>query len=116
MHSARQETKRIQAKIEACLEQGITTLDQADIYGAYGAQALLGNALRDAPGLRDKVEIISKCGIIAPMGRYAEKPVKYYDTSRTHIQAAVETSLKEMSVEQIDLLLIHRPDPFMDHH
>ena len=107
--------KHIQAKIEACLEQGITTLDQADIYGAYGAQALLGDAFRDAPGLRDKVEIISKCGIIAPMGRYAKKPVKYYDTSRAHIQAAVETSLREMSIDQIDLLLIHRPDPFMDH-
>mgnify|MGYP001800691131 CR=1 FL=1 len=107
--------KHIQAKIEACLAQGITPLDQADIYGAYGAQTLLGNTLKNAPGLRDKVEIVSKCGIIAPMGRYAEKPVKYYDTSREHIQASVEASLQEMSIEQIDLLLIHRPDPFMDH-
>ena len=39
----------VQAKIEACLEQGITTMDQADIYGDYGAEAVLGGALRAAP-------------------------------------------------------------------
>ncbi|MEM9572984.1 MAG: aldo/keto reductase [Pseudomonadota bacterium] len=106
----------IQAKIEACLETGITTLDQADIYGAYGAEALLGAALKDSPGLRDQVEIVTKCGIIAPMGRYAEKSVKYYDTGRTHIHQSVDLSLQLMGLEQIDLLLIHRPDPMMDHH
>ena len=105
----------IQAKIEACLEQGITTLDQADIYGAYGAEALLGAALKESPGLRDKVEIVTKCGIVAPMGRYADKTVKYYDTGRAHIEQSVEQSLQLMGLEQIDLLLIHRPDPMMDH-
>jgi predicted oxidoreductase len=34
----------VQAKVEACLAQGITTMDQADIYGDYGAEALLGAA------------------------------------------------------------------------
>lgn len=106
----------IQAKIEACLETGITTLDQADIYGAYGAEALLGAALKDSPGLRDQVEIVTKCGIIAPMGRHADKSVKYYDTGRTHIHQSVDLSLQLMGLEQIDLLLIHRPDPMMDHH
>ena len=107
--------RHIQAKLEACLEQGITTLDQADIYGAYGAEALLGEALKSAPGLRDQLEIVTKCGIVAPMGRYADKPVKYYDTGRAHIQQSVEASLSLMGIEQIDLLLIHRPDPMMDH-
>jgi predicted oxidoreductase len=106
--------KHIQAKIEACLAQGVTTLDQADIYGDYGAEALLGEALKHAPALRDKVEIVTKCGIIAPIGRYADKRVKYYDTSRAHIQHSVDLSLQLMNIEQIDLLLIHRPDPFMD--
>ena len=41
--------------------------------------------------------------------------VKYYDTSREHIEASVDLSLSLMNIEQIDLLLIHRPDPFMDH-
>ena len=109
-------TANVQAKIEACLEQGITSMDQADIYGDYGAEEILGACLSDAPGLRDKIEIITKCDIVAPIGRYSDARIKYYDTSRAHIEKSVEYSLRLMNIEQIDLLLIHRPDPFMDHH
>ncbi len=105
----------VQRKIETCLAQGITTMDQADIYGGYTAEAILGDALRAAPGLRDKIEIVTKCDIIAPVGRYAEARVKYYDTSARHITASVEQSLGAMGIDVIDLLLIHRPDPLMDH-
>jgi predicted oxidoreductase len=106
----------VEAKIQACLEQGITTFDQADIYGDYGAEAILGGALKANASLREKMEIVTKCDIVAPIGRYSDKPCKYYDTSRAHIEQSVETSLSEMGIEQIDLLLIHRPDPLMDHH
>lgn len=105
----------VEAKIQACLDQGITTFDQADIYGGYAAEAVLGNALRANPSLRQKMEIVTKCDIIAPAGRYANAKVKYYDTSRAHILKSVDTSLTEMAIDHIDLLLIHRPDPFMDH-
>lgn len=60
----------VQAKIEACLAQGITTMDQADIYGGYTAEAILGAAFKASPSLRDKVELVTKCDIVAPMGRY----------------------------------------------
>jgi predicted oxidoreductase len=40
--------------------------------------------------------------------------VKHYDTSRRHVTESAETSLRLLGVERIDLLLIHRPDPFMD--
>ncbi|MEM1429845.1 MAG: aldo/keto reductase [Pseudomonadota bacterium] len=106
----------VQAKVEACLEQGITTLDQADIYGGYTAEAILGAAFKAAPALRDKIEIVTKCDIVAPAGRYAGAPLKYYDTSTQHIAQSIDHSLSEMAIERIDLLLIHRPDPFMDHH
>ncbi|MGY3438920.1 MULTISPECIES: aldo/keto reductase [unclassified Marinovum] len=106
----------VEAKINACLDQGITTLDQADIYGGYAAEAVLGGAFRANPGLRHRVEIVTKCDIVAPMGRYADKSVKYYDTSRAHIEASVEHSLADMAIDHIDMLLIHRPDPLMDHH
>jgi len=105
----------IQAKIEACLAQGITTLDQADIYGGYMAEELLGAAFKAAPALRDTCEIVTKCDIVAPAGRYSDARVKHYDTSRAHIEASVEHSLRLMNIERIDLLLIHRPDPMMDH-
>ena len=105
----------VQAKIESCLAQGITTMDQADIYGGYMAEEVLGNALKGTT-LRDQIEIVTKCDIVAPAGRHAAAPVKYYDTSRAHITASVDASLRLMEIEQIDVLLIHRPDPMMDHH
>ena len=106
----------VQAKIEACLAQGITTLDQADIYGGYAAEEVLGTALKAAPALKEQIEVVTKCDIVAPMGRYADAGVKYYDTSRAHILASVDHSLRLMDIDKIDTLLIHRPDPMMNHH
>ncbi len=106
----------VQAKVEACLEQGLTTMDHADIYGEYMVEEIFGAMLRAAPWLRDRMEIVTKCDIVAPAGRYATAPVKHYDTSRAHILASVEHSLRLLGTDTIDLLLIHRPDPFMDHH
>ena len=108
--------KHVQAKIEACLAQGITTMDQADIYGGYMAEEIMGNALRAAPALKDQIEIVSKCDIVISAGRYAGAGVKYYDTSAAHVTASVDHSLRLMGVDRIDTLLIHRPDPLMDHH
>ncbi len=105
----------VQAKIEACLAQGITSFDLADIYGGYTAEAIFGAALHAAPGLRDRMEIVTKCGIVAPIGRHAAARVKHYDTTAGHIRASVEASLRDLHTDRIDLLLIHRPDPLMDH-
>ena len=106
----------VETKIQACLAQGITTFDQADIYGGYVAEAVLGGALKANPSLRLQMEIVTKCDIVAPAGRYADKRVKYYDTSRAHIESSVECSLRDMGIDHIDMLLIHRPDPLMDHN
>ena len=107
---------KVSNKINLCLEQGITTFDQADIYGDYSAEALFGRALKENKSLRNKMEIVTKCGIVAPCGKYSDVPVKYYDTSKKHINASVNASLKNMNIDHIDMLLIHRPDPFMDHY
>lgn len=106
--------QKLQSKIEACLEQGITTFDQADIYGGYTSETLLGETLKQAPHLRDSMEIITKCDIVAPIGIYSDKKIKHYDTSAQHINSSVERSLSQMAIDQIDLLLLHRPDPLMD--
>lgn len=103
----------VRAKVEACLAQGITTIDHADIYGGYTVEALFGAALRDT-GLRDRIEIVTKCGIVMPKGDYAAARLKHYDTSYRHITASVHRSLRLLGTDRIDLLLIHRPDPFMD--
>ena len=109
------DAKSVTDKINLCLDQGITTFDQADIYGDYSAEAIFGIALKEDKSLRNKIEIVTKCGIVAPCGKYADVPVKYYDTSKKHIDASVNASLKNMNIDYIDMLLIHRPDPYMDH-
>jgi predicted oxidoreductase len=104
----------VQAKLESCLSQGITSFDQADIYGDYASEKILGNALKASPALRDQMEIITKCDIMLISDKYPDRRVKYYDTSGEHLELSVNNSLQNMHIEQIDLLLIHRPDPLMD--
>lgn len=106
--------KHVQAKMEACLEQGITTMDQADIYGGYMAEEIMGAGLTQS--IKDQIEVVTKCDILVPAGRYSDVQGKYYDTSRAHILASVDHSLRLMGIDKIDVLLIHRPDPLMDHH
>jgi len=106
--------KTVQAKIEACLEQGITTMDQADIYGGYMAEEIMGAGLTQS--IKDQIEVVTKCDILVPAGRYSDVGGKYYDTSRAHILASVDHSLRLMNIDKIDTLLVHRPDPMMDHH
>ena len=108
--------KHVEAKIQTCLDQGITTFDQADIYGDYTAETVMGAALKANRSLEKQIEIVTKCDILVDAGRHSGTRVKHYDTSREHIHASVDASLSEMGIEHIDLLLVHRPDPFMDHH
>ena len=106
----------VAGRIQACLDQGITTFDHADIYGGYSCEALFGAALRAQPGLKTRMEIVTKCDIMLLSDQRPDNRVKHYDTSAAHVQASVERSLHKIGVDAIDLLLIHRPDPLMDHH
>ena len=108
--------KHVDAKINAALDQGITTFDQADIYGGYTAEAVMGAAMRANPSLRQRMEIVSKCDIVIDAGRHSGARVKHYNTTAAHINASVDASLAEMGIDEIDVLLVHRPDPLMDHH
>ncbi|EPS2710185.1 aldo/keto reductase [Cronobacter turicensis] len=98
--------------IEQHLELGITTVDHADIYGNYQCEAAFGEAMRLAPHLRDKMEIVTKCGIATTAK--PENALGHYITDRTHIVQSAENSLRHLSTDVLDLLLIHRPDPLMD--
>jgi len=101
--------------MQFCMEeQGITTFDHADIYGDYTCEALFGEALALQPSLRSKMQIVTKCGIKLLSSNRADHSIKHYDTSKAHIIASVERSLKNLQTDYIDLLLIHRPNPLMD--
>jgi predicted oxidoreductase len=102
--------KRVRAKIDACLENGITTFDHADIYGLYTCEGIFGRALAESPGLRDRMEIVTKCGINVPCANRPGTRVAHYDSTAAAIERCVERSLRELHVDYIDLLLIHRPD------
>ena len=108
--------KHVDAKMRATLDQGVTTFDQADIYGGYTAEDVMGAALKASPSLRQQMEIITKCDIVIDAGRHAGAQVKHYDTTSGHINESVNQSLIALGTDYVDVLLIHRPDPLMDHH
>ena len=86
------------------VELGINYFDHADIYAGGKAETLFGELLRRNPGLREKITIQTKCGICPG----------YYDSSEEHILESVDGSLKRFGLEQVDVLLIHRPDALME--
>ncbi len=98
--------------IEEHLELGITTVDHADIYGGYQCEAAFGEAMKLSPALRQRMEIVTKCGIATTAK--AEHAIGHYITDRDHIIRSAEQSLTNLATDYLDLLLIHRPDPLMD--
>lgn len=94
------------------LDLGVTTLDHADIYGGYQCEEAFGKALRLEPSLRERMEIVSKCGIA--LTARPEHALNHYNTGKAHIIASAEASLQKLGTDHLDLLLIHRPDPLMD--
>jgi predicted oxidoreductase len=93
--------------VHAALDAGINFLDTADIYGFDGAggfgdaEALLGEVLAAEPGLRQRMVLASKGGIMPPLP---------YDQSPDYLAQALDASLRRMKVDTIDLYQIHRPD------
>ncbi len=100
--------------IEECLELGVTTFDHADIYGAHTTEAEWGAAFKASSISRDKIQIITKCGIMMPSEQMPHIKSHHYDTSKGHIIHSVENSLRNLQTDYIDMLLIHRPSPLMD--
>ncbi len=100
--------------IQSCLEQEVTTFDHADIYGDYTSEADFGRALQLQPSLREKMQIVTKCGIKLKSNNRPNHKIKSYDLSKEHIITSVENSLRNLHTDRIDLLLLHRPSPLMD--
>jgi predicted oxidoreductase len=100
--------------IEERVALGVTSFDHADIYGEYAVESLFGEALATVPGLRDRIQLVSKCGIKPVSARRPAHAINSYDSSRAHVVASVEESLRALRTDRLDLLLIHRPDYLMD--
>jgi len=100
--------------LNEALALGITSFDHADIYGGYTVEALFGDALAAQPGLREKIQIVTKCGIRRVSPQRPLHTLTSYDSSRAHVVASVDNSLRALRTDRIDLLLMHRPDLLMD--
>jgi predicted oxidoreductase len=94
-------------------EAGYTLFDNADIYCDGVAETILGQALRQAPGMREQVLIATKCGIRWASEPHPSSPHRY-DFSAQYIVSSCEKSLKRIGIETIDLYQLHRPDYLMD--
>lgn len=96
--------------LEAALDAGMVLVDTADVYGLdFGGrgfgdnEVLLGRVLERSPGLRDRMVLATKGGIVPPVP---------YDSSPAGLRSACEASLRRLDVEVIDLYQVHRPDLF----
>ncbi|HFQ5328013.1 TPA: aldo/keto reductase family oxidoreductase, partial [Vibrio vulnificus] len=96
------------------IEMGITTVDHADIYGQYECERLFGEALALDKSLRSDIQIVTKCDINLCGAKHPDRKVNHYDTSAAHIYQSVNNSLERLGVDELDVLLIHRPDALMD--
>jgi predicted oxidoreductase len=96
------------------IELGVTTVDHADIYGNYQCEKLFGEALAIEPSVREQIQIVSKCDIKLRSDAFPDHTINHYDTSAAHIHQSVNNSLERIGVEELDVLLIHRPDALMD--
>lgn len=91
----------------AALDAGIDFFDTADIYGFDGingfgaAEEAFGAALAREPGLRDRIVIATKGGIV---------PGVPYDSSASYLESAIDASLRRLKIETIDVWQVHRPD------
>ncbi len=104
--------RQLASFIEEHVELGITTADHADIYGGYQCEEAFGDAMRLVPHMRQKMEIVTKCGIATTAN--PGHALGHYITDKSHIISSAEASLQKLATDYLDLLLIHRPDPLMD--
>ena len=99
--------------VQQALDLGVSSFDHADIYGGYTVEQRFGEVLQHSPGLRQRMQLISKCGIKLVSAQRPEHRLKSYDSSRAHILASVDNSLRALHTDHLDLLLLHRPDWLM---
>jgi len=95
-----------------CLELGISTFDHADIYGGYTNERDFGNAFAHSGISRDRIQLISKCGIQYVCDE-RDNRVKHYNYDKDYIIWSAEQSLAQLKTDYLDLFLLHRPSPLM---
>jgi len=91
--------------IRAALDAGVNFVDTADVYSGGISEEIVGEALK---GRRDDVVLATK--FFLPMG---DQP-NHSGGSRRWIIREVESSLRRLGTDYLDLYQVHRPSPLMD--
>jgi predicted oxidoreductase len=104
---------RANTLLKAAYEHGINHIDLADIYTLGKSDEVIGYALKQNPGLREKLVLQEKAGIIVGSDPDYGPPGRY-DFSFDHLVGTVERSLKRLGTDYVDLLAFHRPDPLVE--
>lgn len=92
--------------LRQAVERGVDFFDTAEVYGPFTNEELLGEAFSP---LRDKVVIATKFGFDLEKATGDNWPP--LNSKPAHIRKTVETSLKRLKTDRIDLLYQHRVDP-----
>jgi predicted oxidoreductase len=103
-----QEMERI---VNLCLELGINTFDHADVYGLGNAEEAFGKVIAQKSFKREDIVLFTKCGLNLPHPDKPEVRVKHYDTSEQNIIRSVNSSLKKLRTDYIDIILLDHLDP-----
>ncbi len=96
--------EELSSYVDIAMSEGITIFDHADIYGKGYCEEIFGKMLASRVGLRDKIQIQSKCSIRDG----------YYDFSKEYILNSVDKSLQRLKTDYLDLFILHRPDTLME--
>jgi len=90
--------------IQQAIDAGVNLVDTAPAYGSGHSEDVVGRAIK---GRRDKILLVTKCGINRKPGQ--QFPGR--DSSRENILNEVDISLQRLDTDHIDVYLIHWPDP-----
>ncbi|MEV6183084.1 aldo/keto reductase [Streptomyces sp. NPDC052015] len=92
------------ATIRHALDQGVTLLDTADMYGPFTNERVVGRAIADR---RDEVVLATKFGI----ERLPDGTLLGINGRPDYVRTACDASLRRLGVDHIDLYYQHRIDP-----
>jgi predicted oxidoreductase len=101
---------KMESIVDLCLELGINTFDHADIYGGYQCEEMFGDIIKSKRIKREEIVLFTKCGVNLPDPSYPDIRVKYYDTSKEHILRTLESSLRKLRTDYIDIFLLNQLD------
>ena len=100
--------------LDICLESGINTFDHADSYGWYECEKLFGNVIAEKGIRREDIVLFTKCGLRVPHSTRPDIRIKHYNTSAKHILASIESSLRNLRTDYVDIFLLDHLDHISD--